>query len=104
MAGRWYVIHVYSGFEKKVAQSIREQAEQQGIAVAVAMQGATGRNAWEFAKGARAELRKVVWPSNKETMQMTLVVFGMVVLIAVFLWVVDWGLLKIVRALSGRGA
>jgi preprotein translocase subunit SecE len=37
-------------------------------------------------------------------MQMTLVVFGMVVLIAVFLWVVDWGLLKIVRALSGRGA
>ncbi len=75
-----------------------------GIAVAVAMQGATGRSAWEFTKGARAELRKVVWPSNKETMQMTLVVFGMVVLIAVFLWVVDWGLLKIVRALSGRGA
>jgi transcriptional antiterminator NusG len=32
MAARWYVIHVYSGFEKKVAQSIREQAEQQGIA------------------------------------------------------------------------
>lgn len=32
MAARWYVIHVYSGFEKKVAASIREQAEQQGIA------------------------------------------------------------------------
>ena len=32
MTSRWYVIHVYSGFEKKVAASIREQAEQKGMA------------------------------------------------------------------------
>ena len=32
MAYRWYVIHVYSGFERKVAQSIREQADQKGMA------------------------------------------------------------------------
>jgi len=32
MVQRWYVIHVYSGFEKKVASSIREQAEQKGLA------------------------------------------------------------------------
>lgn len=31
MTARWYVIHVYSGFEGKVAQSIREQARQQGM-------------------------------------------------------------------------
>ncbi len=32
MAQRWYVIHVYSGFEKKVAESIPELAEQKGMA------------------------------------------------------------------------
>jgi transcription termination/antitermination protein NusG len=29
---RWYVVHVYSGFERKIAQSIREQAQQKGMA------------------------------------------------------------------------
>ena len=32
MTARWYIIHVYSGFEKKVMTSIREQAQQQGLA------------------------------------------------------------------------
>ncbi|HWM49266.1 MAG TPA: transcription termination/antitermination protein NusG [Xanthobacteraceae bacterium] len=32
MAKRWYIIHAYSNFEKKVAESIREQAKQRGLA------------------------------------------------------------------------
>jgi preprotein translocase subunit SecE len=75
-----------------------------GVGAAVAAQTAAGRAALEFAKGSRQELRKVVWPTQKETMQMTLVVFGMVVLVALFLWAVDWGLLKAVRLLTRPGA
>ncbi len=32
MAKRWYVLHVYSGFEKKIATQIMEQAELKGLA------------------------------------------------------------------------
>ena len=31
MAQRWYVVHVYSGFERKVCDSIKEQAVQKGL-------------------------------------------------------------------------
>ncbi len=31
MDKRWYIVHAYSNFERKVAESIREQAEQRGL-------------------------------------------------------------------------
>jgi preprotein translocase subunit SecE len=72
------------------------------LAIATFYQTAAGKATWEFTKAARGEMRKVVWPNNKETMQVTLVVFGMVVLVALFLWLVDWSLLKVMRALTGQ--
>ena len=72
-----------------------------GVAIGVAAQTEAGRAGWEFVKGSRMELRKVVWPTRKETVQTTLVVVAMVVSIALFLWVVDWGLIKAVQALTG---
>lgn len=75
-----------------------------GVAAGVAMQSAPGRAFWEFAKDARMELRKVVWPVPRETMQMTIIVFVLVVLIALFLWGVDWILIKVVQGLTGQRA
>jgi len=71
------------------------------LAVIVVAPTEFGRSAWEFAKGARLELRKVVWPARKETMQVTLIVFVMVILVAVYMWAIDWGLHKIVRVVTG---
>ncbi|MHB1609541.1 MAG: preprotein translocase subunit SecE [Acidiferrobacter thiooxydans] len=72
------------------------------LATAAVMQTPTGRSAWTFVKEARVELSKVVWPTRKETVQTTLVVIVLVLLIALFLWVVDLGLIKSVSMLTGR--
>jgi preprotein translocase subunit SecE len=44
----------------------------------------------------------VVWPTRKETLQTTGVVFAFMVLMALFLWVVDTGLLWFVKKLLGQ--
>ena len=49
------------------------------------------------------ETKRVVWPTRKETIQTTLVVFGFVFVMAAFLWLVDAGLLWAVRHLMGQG-
>jgi len=72
------------------------------VAVVIGMQTEPGRSAWTFTKEARQEMRKVVWPTRKETTQMTLVVVAMVVIMSLFLWFVDWGLLAAVKALTGQ--
>jgi len=73
-------------------------------AIAIALQTETGRSAAAFAREALVELRKVVWPTRKETAQVTMVVVAMVLFMAVFLWFVDWLLLAGVKALTGQGS
>lgn len=64
----------------------------------------TGQSAFVFAREAVVETRKVVWPSRKETIQTTLAVFGLVIVMAIFLWIVDMGFMWAVKQLMGRGA
>ncbi len=49
----------------------------------------------QFFSQVRAEGRKIVWPSRKETWITSVMVFIMVLIAAVFFWIVDWGLAKI---------
>ena len=48
-----------------------------------------GRQFVAFAKDAWREVKKVVWPTRKETLQMTAYVFAFVVVMALFLWLTD---------------
>ena len=56
---------------------------------------------WNLAKAARVEIRKVVWPTRQETTQTTLIVLGVVLLMALILWGLDSLLGWIVSSVIG---
>jgi preprotein translocase subunit SecE len=74
-----------------------------GAAATIAMGTAQGRRLWQFAGDARTEVRKVVWPTRQETMQTTLVVIVMVLVLGIILWLFDMMLMGILRLLTGQG-
>ncbi len=59
------------------------------LAIAFAWTSQLGRDFIGFSRESVRETKKVVWPSRKEAMQITGVVFGFVVLMAIFLWGID---------------
>ena len=63
-----------------------------------------GRSFWQFVMDSRIELRKIVWPTRKETGMTTVVVFAFVIVAAIFFWLLDLGLAAATRALSGQGS
>ena len=62
-----------------------------------------GRRFYGFAQESVVEARKVVWPTRKETMQMTGVVVVFVIVMALFLWLVDGSLTWLVKLIMQRG-
>ena len=58
-------------------------------AVVVFMVSEPGRQFVAFGRDSWREVKKVVWPTRKEAIQMTAYVFGFVVIMALFLWLTD---------------
>jgi preprotein translocase subunit SecE len=83
-------------FEDK-SQLLRVLGMLAVVVVAFLIVGTTdiGRRGLSFVKDARVEVRKVVWPTRQETLQTTVAVLFMVVLVAIMLWLFDmflgWG-------------
>ncbi len=73
------------------------------LAATVAWFTVQGKQCYAFSREASDEKKKVVWPNRKETVQMTGLVFAFVVVMAIFLWMVDAGLLVSVKNVMGSG-
>jgi preprotein translocase subunit SecE len=59
------------------------------VGAAIAAWSEPGRRFFAFSRDSWNETRRVVWPSRKETVQMTTTVFVFVIIMAIFLWLVD---------------
>ncbi|HYA12885.1 MAG TPA: preprotein translocase subunit SecE [Syntrophales bacterium] len=54
-----------------------------------------------FLKEAKGELKKVTWPTPKQTLASTSVVIIVVIIVSIFLGIVDFGLAKVIRLVLG---
>ncbi|HKF95026.1 MAG TPA: preprotein translocase subunit SecE [Gammaproteobacteria bacterium] len=59
------------------------------IAAGIAISTAKGQSVLSFLQGSRTEVRKMVWPSRAETVQTTLAVVLVVIVVGVFMWLLD---------------
>jgi len=72
-----------------------------GVAGLIALQTEKGRNAAIFAKEARTEVRKVVWPTRQEAVQTTGIVLVVTLLMSLLLWGLDSVLFWLVGLVTG---
>lgn len=72
------------------------------VAGFIALQSRPGRAFWQFLRSARMELRRVVWPTRQETVQTTMIVVGLVILLGLIIWGIDTALLHIMGWLVGQ--
>ena len=69
--------------------------------IAIAMTSTQGQRLWAFIQGSRIEIRKVVWPSREETTRTAIAVFIFTLIMALFFWALDSGLLWLTRKAVG---
>jgi preprotein translocase subunit SecE len=74
------------------------------VGVGVLLMTRWGREFIEFAKTARVELRKMVWPAMEDARRMTLVVFASTAFMAIFFWLADFVFSHVTRYLLGTGS
>lgn len=73
------------------------------VAFAITLKTEIGFSAWDFGRTSILEVRKAVWPSRQETVQATVLVMVLVIIVGIILWLFDMVLLSAVQMLTGQG-
>ena len=96
-------LYAYYYYEPTIAQAIRVLMVLGGTAagIGIAMTSTQGQRLWHFVQGSRVEIRKVVWPTKQETTQTAIAVFVFTLIMMLFFWVLDSGLLWLTQKLVG---
>jgi len=96
-------LYAYYYYEAELAQAIRVLMVLGGTiaGIGIAMTSVQGRRLWHFIQGSRVEIRKVVWPTKQETTQTAIAVFVFTLVMMLFFWVLDSGLLWLTQKLVG---
>jgi preprotein translocase subunit SecE len=96
-------LYAYYYYETELAQAIRVLMVLGGTiaGIGIAMTSVQGRRLWHFIQGSRVEIRKVVWPTKQETTQTAIAVFVFTMLMMLFFWVLDSGLVWLTQKLVG---
>jgi len=100
LVGGLYSYYYYE-FELALALRVLIVLAGTGIGIAIAMTSTQGQRLWHFIQGSRVEIRKVVWPTRQETTQTAIAVFVLTLIMMVFFWLLDSGLLWLTRRLVG---
>ena len=94
-------LYGYYFYENDLALPLRVLMVLAGTAagIGIAMTSAQGQRLWHFIQGSRVEIRKVVWPTKQETTQTAIAVFVFTLVMMLFFWALDSGLLWLTRTL-----
>jgi preprotein translocase subunit SecE len=96
-------LYAYYYYETDFAQAVRVLMVLGGTVagIGIAMTSAQGQRLWQFIQGSRVEIRKVVWPTKQETTQTAIAVFVFTLVMMLFFWLLDSGLLWLTQKLVG---
>jgi preprotein translocase subunit SecE len=97
------IVAYYAYVEQSVLLAVVAVLVAVVLSVVLVLQTEMGRELWRFIQGSRVELRKVIWPTRQETLQTTMMVLVFALILGIFFWLLDMGLLSMTRFLTGQG-